>query len=179
LVAALLFVPCLAGSASAVGVAVGGYGVWNIPIVQDDAGAGALYGAKAKIGGLSLFVLEPSVTWIQVGEKEQTEEDLTFTQEGGSIQSFGLNVSIGGFRVLPGPSFYVTGGIGSYTLKPDVEYKDEETRVGYNAGLGLAVKPHALFDIDVSGRFIAIPLDGGGARKSVGIFAGLNFYFGS
>jgi opacity protein-like surface antigen len=152
--------------------------VWNFPIIQDDAGGGALYGAKAKVGPLSFLVLEPSVTWITVGDKEQTEDDLEFTQQGGSIQSFGLNLNIGGFPLAPGPSFYVTGGIGSYTLKPDVQYKDDETRVGYNAGLGIAVKPTGLFDIDVSGRFIVIPLDGGGSRKSVGLLAGLNFYFG-
>jgi uncharacterized spore protein YtfJ len=173
-----LLAPCLAVSASAAGFAVGGYGGYNIPILQDDAGGGALYGAKAKIGPLSFLVLEPSITWIQVGDKDQSEEDLDFTQKGGEIMTYGLNLNIGGFPIAPGPSFYVTGGVGSYTLKPDVEYKEEETRFGYNAGLGIAVKPAALFDIDVSGRFIVIPLEDGGSRKSVGIFAGLNFYFG-
>jgi opacity protein-like surface antigen len=178
--AALLLSVGLAAPAGAVGLAAGGYGAYHIPIVQDDAGSGALYGAKAKVGLGSIFVLEPSITWITVGEKDHTEEDLDleFSTKGGSIQTIGLNVNLGGFPIEPGASLYATGGIGSYTLKPDASYKDDETRVGYNGGLGLAIKPTPLFDIDVSGRFIVIPLDGGGSRKSVGIFAGLNFYFG-
>jgi opacity protein-like surface antigen len=174
----LVLATCLAAPAWAVGFAVGGYGVWNFPVIQDDAGAGALYGAKAKIGEMSIFVLEPSITWITVGDKDQSEDGLDFTQKGGSILSYGLNVNIGGFPLAPGPSFYATGGIGSYTLKSDVPYVDDDTRFGYNAGLGIAVKPTPLFDIDLSGRFIVIPLDGGGSRKSVGLFTGLNFYFG-
>ncbi|MFH1680796.1 MAG: outer membrane beta-barrel protein [Candidatus Eisenbacteria bacterium] len=176
--AALLFAVCFAAPALAVGFAVGGYGVYHFPIVQDDAGNGGLYGAKAKVGLGQAFVLEPSITFISVGEKDHTEDDLDFTTKGGSIRTFGLNLNVGGFPLAPGPSFYVTGGIGSYTLKPDVDYKDDETRVGYNAGLGIAIKATPLFDIDVSGRFIVIPLDGGGSRKSVGLFTGLNFYFG-
>jgi hypothetical protein len=43
-------------------------------------------------------------------------------------------------------------------------------------GLVFGVAPKV--DIDVSGRFHLITLDGGGSRKNVGINGGVSYYFG-
>lgn len=175
---ALLFLPVLAVPALAVDVAVGAFGGYNIPIIQDDAGGGVLYGAKAKISGLAMFVLEPTITMITVGDKEN-EDDLigTFTQEGGSITSMELNVTTGSYRTLPGLGFYGIGGIGMYSMSSDVPYKDDESRLGFSFGTGIVTKVAAQIDFDVNARLIFITEDGGGSRSSAGISAGLNYYF--
>jgi len=176
---AVLLIPCLSAPAFATGLAAGAFGVYNFPILQDDAAGGALYGLKAKIG-VPVVVLEPSLTFISVGDKENEDDAIgDFTQKGGSITSYGLNVSLGGMKEMPGVGFYGTGGIGAYALSSDLDYKEDETRFGFNVGAGLVFKVSPKFDIDMSGRFIVITLDGGGSRKSVGLFTGLNFYFGS
>ncbi len=158
--------------------AVGAFGGYNFTIVQDDAGNGPLYGVKAKID-VSGVVLEPSFTFISVGDAEDNDEAVgDFKIEGGSITNYGLNLNLGSLRTVPGLGFYGTGGVGMYSLSPDAGYKEDETRFGFNAGLGFVIKPASMIDIDVSGRLIVITVDGGGSRKSVGVFAGINYYFG-
>jgi len=175
---ALLLAAFLAAPVAA-GVAVGGFAGYNITILQDDAGSGTLYGFKAKIGGMPLLVFEPSLTFISVGDAENQDDAVgSFTQQGGSIASYGLNVNLGSMKSVPGFGFYGTGGIGTYSIKPDAPYLEDETRFGFNFGTGLVIKPAPKLDVDVSGRLIVITLDGGGSRKSVGVFAGVNYYFG-
>ena len=68
-------------------------------------------------------------------------------------------------------------GIGAYSRDPGQEYRDKQTRFGYDIGLGLVAKVAPILDIDVSGRLHAFTLEDGGSRKSAGIAAGLNYYF--
>ncbi len=176
---ALLFLPVLAVPAMAVDVAVGAFGGYNIPVVQDDMGSGVLYGAKAKISGLAMFVLEPTITMITVGDKENEDEKLDepFVQEGGSITAMELNVTTGSYRTIPGLGFYGIGGVGMYSISSDVPYKDDESRLGFSFGTGIVTKVATQIDFDVNARLIFITLDGGGSRSSAGISAGLNYYF--
>ncbi|MFH1276788.1 MAG: hypothetical protein ABIK65_00185 [Candidatus Eisenbacteria bacterium] len=174
---ALLLVPFLAAPAAA-GVAVGGFGGYNFTILQDDAGSGALFGFKAKIGA-PVVVLEPTITFISVGDKENEDEDVgTFMQKGGSIASYELNASFGSLRTEPGVGLWVGGGVGAYSLKSDLDYVEDQTRFGFNVGTGLVFKAGAKFDVEIGGRFYVISLDGGGSRKSAGVYGGLNYYFG-
>ena len=165
---------------AAAGVALGAYGGYNFTIIQDDSDHGALFGLKAKIDAVPVVVLEPSITFISVGDQENEDDAVgTFTQSGGSIQAYALNANFGGsYKTEPGVGFYGTGGIGMYSMKPDTPYLEDESRFGFNAGAGFVVKPSPMFDIDVSARMHVITLDGGGSRKSVGIDAGADFYFG-
>lgn len=176
---AMLLLPALAAPAWA-GVAIGAYGGYNFTIIQDDSDHGALFGLKAKIDGIPVVVLEPSITFISVGDKENEDDEVgAFTQSGGSIQAFALNANLGGsYKTEPGVGFYGTGGIGMYSLSPDAPYLEDESRFGFNAGAGFVYKASPKFDIDVSARLHVITLDGGGSRKSVGIYAGADFYFG-
>jgi opacity protein-like surface antigen len=174
---ALLLI-ALPATGGAMGFAVGPYAGYNVTILQDDAGNGPLFGLRAKISALPALAVEPWFTMITEGDADHEEAGIEFTQEGGSIQSFGVNASLGGYRTMPGLGFYATGGIGMYMLKPEQDYKDETTRFGLNLGTGFVVKVLPQLDLDASARLIAITLEGGGSRKSLGIHAGLNYYFG-
>ncbi len=178
LVVPVLLLSALTGPALAMGFAIGPYGGWNITIAQDDAGSGPLYGIRAKLSAAPVIAIEPWFTMITEGDVDHEDGGIEFTQKGGSIQSFGVNGSFGGYRTMPGLGFYTTGGVGMYMLKPEQDYKDETTRFGLNFGGGLVAKLIPALDLDVSTRLIAITLEGGGSRKSVGIHAGLNYYFG-
>jgi hypothetical protein len=167
----------IAPGAHAIGIAVGGYGGVNVPIVQDDAGLGPLFGLKAKLGGTLPVTIEPFFTMITEGDVEHSEEGIDFTQEGGSIQSFGVDVAFGSYRGSPGMKLYLVGGIGAYGRDPGQEYRDKETRFGFDLGLGLVSKFAPMLDLDISARLIVFTLEDGGSRKSAGIAAGLNYYF--
>jgi hypothetical protein len=178
LLTSILLSTVLAGSSAAAGLAAGPFGGWNFTIVQDDAGGGVLYGLRGKVSATPAISVEPWFTMITEGDVDHDEEGVEFTQEGGSIMSFGVNASLGGFRTAPGFGLYATAGIGAYMLKPEQDYKEDQTRVGINFGPGFVVKIAPTLDLDVSGRFTAITLEGGGSRKSVAVVAGLNYYFG-
>jgi hypothetical protein len=178
LAASALLVIALTAPGEAVGIAIGPYAGYNLTILQDDAGSGPLFGLRAKISVAPIVVVEPWFTLISEGDVDHSEGGIEFTQEGGSIQSFGVNASLGGYRTVPGFGFYTTGGIGMYMLKPELDYKDEATRFGINIGTGFVAKLMPALDLDASARLIAITLEGGGSRKSVGVHAGLSYYFG-
>ena len=173
-----LLLAALAGPAEAGGIAAGPFGGWNFTVLQDDAGSGFLYGLRGKISATTAFSVEPWFTMITEGDVDHDEEGIEFTQQGGSIASFGVNAGLGGFRKGPGFGFYATAGIGAYMLSPEQDYREDETRIGINFGPGVVVKVAPALDLDVSGRLTAITLDGGGSRKSVAVMAGLNYYFG-
>ena len=163
--------------AHAVGVTLGGFGGYNIPIVQDDAGPGPLFGLRVKLNSELPFVVEPYFLTVSEGDVDHSEDDLEFTQEGGSFTSFGLDLAFGGYRDEPGANLYFVAGIGAYSREPGQEYRDKETQFGFDVGLGIVWKFSSMLDFDLSGRLLTFMLSDGGSRKSGGIAAGLNYYF--
>jgi hypothetical protein len=174
--AVLVFLVSATGAHS-VGVTIGGFGGMNIPIVQDDAGSGPLYGIRVKIAANLPFVVEPYFVSISEGDVDHSDEGIEFTQKGGSIQSFGVDLAFGGYRARPGANLYFVAGLGAHSRDPGQDYRDKETRFGFDIGLGLVAKVAPMLDLDVGGRLHAFTLEEGGSRKSVGITAGLNYYF--
>jgi hypothetical protein len=108
-----------ASGAHAVGVTVGGFGGMNIPIVQDDAGSGPLFGFKVKLASAMPFVAEPYFLMITEGDKRHSDEGIDFTQEGGSVQAFGVDLAFGSYREDPGANLYFMAGLGAYSLNSD------------------------------------------------------------
>ncbi len=153
----------------AVGIAIGPYGGYNVTILQDDTGSGPLFGLNAKISAAPIVVLEPWFTMVSEGDVDHEEGGIAFTQRGGSIQSFGVNGSLGGYRIVAGLGFHISGGIGMPLLKPEQDYREEATRFGLNLGTGFAANLIPALDLDASACLIAITLEGGGSRKSVGV----------
>ncbi len=166
-----------APGALAVGVAVGGFGGYNVPILQDDAGPGPMYGARVKLKAGLPFVIQPYVLMASEGDITHSQEGMSFTQEGGSLRSCGLDLSLGAFPDERGTEAYVVGGIGSCSRDPRQKYLDKTRRFGIDLGIGVVSKVAPMLDIDVCAKVLAFTLDEGGSRKSLGVTAGLHYYF--
>jgi hypothetical protein len=171
----LLGVP--ASKSAAVGnirVGAGVYGVYGLPVVQDNVGAGPLYGVKARAdlaGPLGAEVSYTSFPANDVTVKTQLGDETT--------KGFSQTV-IAGDLILktsggPGFGFYLLGGIGSYKLKKD--FVDDISRIGYNGGLGVEFRSEMGIAVDICGRLHAMPYENGGTHKFAALQAGVNYYF--
>lgn len=145
-------------------VGIGGYGVANIPIVQDDSDPGPLFGIRGRLGLLSMLMIEPSITFFE--NKDATEENITF--EAPEIRSYAFNL------ILKGGPTYATGGIGWSSVDiPDGAGKSDETTYNFGGGVEIGVGPVA---VDVSPRLFIIETADKASRKNLALMAGINYY---
>jgi hypothetical protein len=155
-------------------VAAGVYGVYGIPVIQQDVGAGPLFGGKVRATVLGPLGLEASFTSFQEGDVTFTVNDRAQKIAGGTQTAMVLDATLGG----PGSGgfgIYLAGGIGSYKLTKD--YRADLTKTGYNGGVGMEFRSSGPIGVDISARLHAVPLDGGGSRKFGALQAGINYYF--
>jgi hypothetical protein len=167
-------VPVSKAAVNPVSVAGGVYGVYGLPIIQQDVGAGPLYGAKVKANLKGPLGAEVFYTSYQEGDVAFTAQGRDQTLKGGTQSVFGLNANLGSGGAA-GFGMYLTGGIGSYTLTKD--NREDITGIGYNGGLGVEFRSTAGLAIDLSGRAHIVPLTDGGSRKFGALQAGINYYF--
>lgn len=144
----------------------GAYSGFNIPIVQDDADNGPLYGLRARLG-IPIITFEPAVTFLQNEDADADDiEGVTF--EAPEVTSYSFSALIGG-------AFYGVGGIGWSTVDvPDGSGESSEPTYYIGAGAEIPVGPVA---VDVSPRLFIINTAEGASRKNVGILLGINYYF--
>jgi hypothetical protein len=174
-VALLLFAAAPAAiAASPHGICGGVYGVYGIPVIQEDVGAGPLYGLKARAILAGPLAAELSYTRFQEGDVTFSVLERDQTIPGGTQTVIGLNAVLGGPSEA-GFGISVTGGVGSYTLTK--EHRADLTRTGFNGGLGMELRSSGPIGIDISARLHVIPLKDGGSRKFAALQAGINYYF--
>jgi opacity protein-like surface antigen len=155
--------------------AAGVYGVYGIPVVQDDVGAGALFGGKVRADLVGPLGAEVSFTSFPGYDVSEFDTQLgSQTTKGWSHSVIALNAILQTTGVT-GFGVYVTGGVGSYKMTKD--YADDLSRIGYNFGLGCEYRMTMGLAVDVSGRLHAAPLEDGGSHKFAAIQAGINYYF--
>jgi hypothetical protein len=167
----------MAGAASDVlgsKIGLGGFAGMNIPIVQDDASSGTLFGFKGRFELLPNLGAEAFFTALDQGESSIEVWGKDMVVDAGSISSFGLNLILGSMSSEGGAHFHVAGGIASYSFNRDGV--PDESRFGYNFGPGIEIGLGKV-SLEVSSRFHIITLDGGGSRKNLGVSGGLNYYF--
>jgi len=152
---------------------IGGFGGINIPLVQDDASNGAVYGGHLHLS-MGMIMLEPHFMFFSNGDWESDDvPDETF--EGSSLYKIGVNLILGGG---PRAGFrpYLVGGVGYFN--EDNDFRDfSDSQMGWNAGAGFEIGGGPLA-FDIRGSFELMPLDGDGSRKWAHIRGGLNYYFG-
>lgn len=174
LVAFLSAGPLPASALGPVSVGAGVYGVHGIPLLQQDAAPGPLYGLKARANVLGPVGAEIYYTTFQEGDRSFVVPLGTQVIKGGTDEVMGGDLILAS-STGPGVSFYVAGGAGSYTLT-----REPRTRIrtiGYNGGPGLELRSTAGISIDLSGRVHVVPLQSGGSRKFASLQAGINYYF--
>jgi hypothetical protein len=167
----LLALALAAGGAEAAGVGVGVFGGTCVPIAQEDARSGLVYGVRLPVTVVPLLRLEPYWAGLRPGDVEETFAGETYTRDGGEISAFGLNAMLaagGPLRLHP------FAGVGRYRLTRDAT--DDRTEVGYDAGLRLGLSPLPGWEAEVRAEFVMIALDET-SRKFVNVTLGATYHF--
>ncbi len=161
---------------------VGAFFGLSFPLVQDDQARGTEFGFKARYGLAKIIVLEPFMSIVKWGDPGEVEllTGGTFdfgALEGSKITAYGLEASLGNLPGQMGLVPYFAAGIGSYKVKNETTGY-EHSAMGYSVGLGLGVGLSPRFALDVRGKAMIAPQEGG-SKKAVGVTAGINFNFGA
>jgi hypothetical protein len=175
--ATLCALACLSGNAMAGPIGIGVGGGLNLPIAQDDAGSGFLYGARLRIALASFVAVEPSLSYFRQGDAEVDLHGQSVVLDGGQSTALGVNLVLGSVGPPGGMKFYGIIGLASHAMKQDGT--DDESRLAVSLGPALEAKVGRNLALSLEARLHMISLDGGGARKNVGLSSGLVYYLGS
>lgn len=154
---------------------IGGFAGLNIPLVQDDAKTGALFGAKGRILLLPYLGIEPHFCYAKYAGKDVEVRDNSYTHEGGEITSFGADLVLGSVSGLGKTKFYGLVGINSNTYKR--EGISDESGLGLAFGTGLEFFAAEMVSLEVRAKYHPIKV-GDGGRVHLELSGGLNYYFG-
>jgi len=173
--AAAVLILGTATGARATGWGVGAFGGVTIPIAQEDAARGILYGAQLRLSLGGLLGIEPNFTYFKNGDWE-IDDAPGETFEGSKLTALGVNLILGGAGPVTGFRFFPFAGAKYYNEKND--FRDfSDSRLGWSAGLGLEIGAGSL-GIEARAAGEVLPMDGGGSRKWVHLRGGVNYYFG-
>lgn len=165
----------LSSQASAVRYSVGGFGGLVFPLGMEDVSSSSMFGFKARVALLPSVGVEPNFTINKLGKGEAEVYDEIQERDGGDITSFGIDLVVGGIEGNLGLSVYGIAGIGSAKWSRDGS--DDVTKMSYFLGMGLEYGFSPMVSLDVRGKTLIMPNEDG-TYKTLGISAGLNFYFG-
>lgn len=170
----LLMMVC---SASAAKFSIGGFGGLNLPIAQNDASSGALFGAKGRILILPFMGVEPNFLFAKYGGKDVDDvRGKSFAQEGGDITSFGVDLLLGSLSAIGNIKIYGLAGLNSNTYKR--EKLEDESGLGVAFGTGFEFLPQEMLSVEIRAKYHAIKV-GDGGKVHLEFSGGLNYYFGS
>lgn len=179
-VALVLAILTAAGSAHA-GLSVGPYIGMSIPVVNDEAKVGPLFGAQAKLGLFSWIGVGAYAQGSNLGDASQlffegTPAETTMQLDGGSVVSYGASLFLGKTNSESGLNVYLLGSIGHFIWSR--ENREDISKPSYQGGLGMEVViPNG---IGIEGRALleAVPTDNDGSIKSFNWWIGASYHFG-
>lgn len=172
----ILVLLMLVSSASAAKFSLGGFAGLNLPLAQQDAKSGALFGAKGRILLLPLLGLEPNFSFAKYGGKDVEVRETTFPREGGDITSFGADIVFGSLSAMGKMKIYGLAGMNYNTYKR--EGVPDESGLGLAFGTGFEYFTTEMLSLEFRAKYHAIKL-GDGGRVQLEFTGGLNYYFGS
>jgi hypothetical protein len=178
---ALMLVMSVGTAGAIVDLSAGAYYGMDIPVVNDQATSGGMFGLQAKVSLLHSLGLGVYYSSSSLGEVERTffegePEKYIDSLEGGDVSSYGLDAYFGTMSFVPGIKFYLVGSVGQWKWERD--YTEEVSEVVW--GLGGGAEFILPFGVGIEGRgtFRTVPTDGGGSLKSFVWFVGANYHFG-
>lgn len=174
--ASLSLLVCLSASAMAGPIGIGVGGGLNLPIAQDDAGSGFLYGARLRIAVASFAALEPTLSYFRQGDAEVELHGQSVVLDGGQSTALGLNLILGSVGPPGGMRVHGIIGLASHAMKQ--EGSDDENRLAISLGPALEARVGRNLTLSLEARIHMISLGGGGARKNLGLSSGLVYYLG-
>jgi hypothetical protein len=179
--AALVLLVCAGNAGAIADITAGAYYGMDIPVVNDQATSGGMYGVQAKFSlvnslGLGLYYTSSSLGEVEKTFFEGDPEEYTDTLDGGDVTSYGLDAYFGTMGFTPGIKFYLVGSVGQW--KWEREYTDEVSEIVWGLGGGAEfILPFGL-GIEGRGTFRTVPTDGDGSIKSFVWWVGANYHFG-
>ncbi|MGB7062182.1 MAG: outer membrane beta-barrel protein [Candidatus Zixiibacteriota bacterium] len=175
----LIIVALFVASSSSVTLAgkfsLGAFGGLNIPLAQDDAKSGALFGAKGRVLLLPYLGIEPYFSFAEYGAKDVEVRGVSFAGKSGDITSFGADLVLGSISGMGKTKFYGLVGINSNTYKR--EGIPDESGLGLAFGSGLEFFPTEMLSLEFRAKYHPIKL-GDGGRVHLELSGGVNYYFG-
>lgn len=180
LVLVILTVSAGTAAGAILDVSVGPYYGMDIPVANDMATSGGLFGIQGRVSLTSFLGLGAYYSSSSLGDVENTffqgdPDEFTDTLPGGDAKSFGVDAYLGMFAGVPGFKFYLMGSVGKWEWQRD--YTDDVSEIAWRIGPGAEwVLPMGL-GIEGRGMFQVVPLEDGGSVKSVLWFVGANYHF--
>jgi hypothetical protein len=180
LLAVLVLVLGAANAAAVVDVSVGPYFGMDIPVVNDRAKSGTLFGLQGKLFVTSFLGVGAHYSSSSLGDVDHTffedePEEFSESLPGGDASSFGVDAYLGLLSGVPGFKLYLMGSLESWKWERD--YTDDLSEIAFGVGPGAEfVLPMGL-GIEGRGMFRVAPTDGGGSVKSFLWFVGVNYHF--
>jgi hypothetical protein len=167
---------CLTADATAGPIGIGVHGGLNLPVAQDDAGSGFLYGARLRIAFASFAALEPSLSYFRQGDAQVKLHGRSDILDGGQSTALGLNLILGSVGHPSRMRFYGIIGLASHAVKQ--KGTKDHSRLAVSLGPALEARVGRNLALSVEARLHMISLEGGGARKNVELSSGLVYYLG-
>jgi opacity protein-like surface antigen len=135
---------------------VGPYAGYNVALIQQDTGNGAVFGVRAPLTLVPMLTIEPFYAASNLGDVDETFGGLSYTRSGFDMKVFGATAIIG--SVLTGGfKFYPFAGIGSYTLERSGS--EDITETGYNFGFGVSIPAAEKIAVQLRGSMDMIVTD--------------------
>jgi hypothetical protein len=151
-------------------VGVGVFGGASIPVIQDDAASGTQFGVRVPVHPIPLLTIEPFYARSGLGDVKKTFGGIEYTRTGFDLDTFGVNVALGGAGLVGGLPFYPYVGIMSQHLKRP---GTDRTEVGYAAGLGLGLSVPMGIAVTARGEFNLLKT-GDTSRKFANVTLGVS-----
>jgi len=166
-----------ASSAQAQKLGAGVFVGMNVPVAQDDAGSGTVFGFRGQFQAIPMIRIEPHLSFLKNGDYDAPGIGGPFPYDGGKLTSFGINGILSGPMGGAGFGVGLVAGLGSY--KYQVDGYEDDTRVGYSGGLDFSLGlTGAPVKLNGRGELLVIPLEDGGSRKHVLLTVGAIYSFG-
>jgi len=180
-VSALAILVLSAAAANAVlDVSVGPYYGMEIPVINDAAKSGGLFGVQAKVSLLSMLAVGAYYSSSSLGDVDNTffegdPDQFADTLPGGDVKSYGVDAYLGMFSGAPGFKLYLMGGVGRWSWQRD--FTEDRSEILWRVGPGAEIVLPMGLGIEGRGMFQVAPTDGGGSVKSAVWFVGVNYHF--
>jgi hypothetical protein len=154
----------------------------DIPLVNEEAGSGSLYGIQGRVTVLSWLGLGAHYQSSTYGDitatfLEGTPLEFESTLDGGETTSYGLDAYLGNTGSIGGVNVFLVGSIGNWTWKTD--YRDDISEMVFSVGPGIEVTFPFGLGLEGRGMFQIVPTDNDGSYKSFLWFIGANYHFGN
>ncbi len=178
----VLAIMTVQGLAGTYPLGVGLHTGYDMPVIQDDVGAGTMWGISVRGNIVSFLHAQLVVHGTSQGD---VDDDLksdgvvieTITTKGGTLTGFGLNALIAKkdpANIWP----YFMLGISSNSLSPGESFKEDESNLGWSMGGGAGINLYnrqIYFDINTS--LLVMPIhDNEASRKNWQTMVGVQYF---